>query len=231
MQVTLCVEDLFVVLSVPGVQGLVQAVQPVTKSVSYLTYGLISKTQHLPVRGGGEVGHSVSWYGTRNKCGNGMAEENICFLDKVPDKVPNTYLRRLIAVNKITPDLDMGAEEYRSVWRDVLDQRYQANHLRIVNLHSQRQYLGNNNTRPSQHKEIDKTYNNDISTALFRPTQRPTVGKPVTLRIVGNPVNDGRLFCVRDMLVLTSNALQDIMDILGNTENSPSRLGDWRTRY
>lgn len=150
MQVTLCIEDLFVVLSVPGVQGLIQAIQPVTKSASYLTYCFISKTQHLPVRRGGEVGHSVSWHGTRNKCGNGMAEENICFLDKIPDKVPNTHLCRLIAVNKITPDLDMGAEEYRSVWRDVLDQRYQANHLRVVNLHSQRQCLGNNNTRQSR---------------------------------------------------------------------------------
>lgn len=43
-----------------------------------------------------------------------MAEENICLSDKIPDEVPNTHLCRLIAVKKITPDLDMGAEEYRS---------------------------------------------------------------------------------------------------------------------
>lgn len=70
------------------------------------------------------------------------------------------------------------------------------------------------------------TYNDDIRTAILRGTQRSTLGQPVSLGIVLNPVGDSSLLRVRNALVRVTDTLENVVLILRDSENARSWLGD-----
>ena len=67
-------------------------------------------------------------------------------------------------------------------------------------------------------------YNHNVSTTLFRGAQGATLGEPVSVGILGNPVNNGLLLFGRNSLVGVADSLEDVVDVLGDTENTRSRL-------
>ena len=71
------------------------------------------------------------------------------------------------------------------------------------------------------------TYNDNISTTLAGGTERATLRKPVAMGVIGDPVDDGLLLLGRDALIRMTNALEDVVNVLGNPEDTRSRLGDW----
>jgi hypothetical protein len=70
------------------------------------------------------------------------------------------------------------------------------------------------------------TYNDDIGTTLLRGTERTTLREPVSLGIVLNPVGDSSLLRVRNALVRVTDALENVVLILRDSENARSWLGD-----
>lgn len=63
-----------------------------------------------------------------------MADEHICMLDIVPEKLPHILLRRSSLGDEITSYLDMRSVQYGSVGGHLLYERYKTRHLRVVNL-------------------------------------------------------------------------------------------------
>jgi hypothetical protein len=68
------------------------------------------------------------------------------------------------------------------------------------------------------------TYHDNISTTLLRWPQWTALGEPVTLGILGDPVNDSSLLLRRDALIRVADTLQDIVGILGDAEHTRTWL-------
>jgi hypothetical protein len=69
------------------------------------------------------------------------------------------------------------------------------------------------------------THNHNIGTTFLGRTQGAALGKPVSARIVSDPVNDGLLLLGRDALVRMADALENVVDVLCDTEHARPRLG------
>lgn len=69
------------------------------------------------------------------------------------------------------------------------------------------------------------THNNDIGTTLAGGSERTALRKPVAVGVIGDPINDGFLFVGGNALVGVANSLEDVVDVLGDTENARPRLG------
>lgn len=63
-----------------------------------------------------------------------------------------------------------------------------------------------------------------MGTALLDGTKRTALREPVPLRIIGDPVDDGRFLLCRDTLIWVADALQNVVHILGDAENTGPRL-------
>jgi hypothetical protein len=70
------------------------------------------------------------------------------------------------------------------------------------------------------------SYKDDVGTTLLRGAERATLGEPVSVGIVLNPVGDGGLLRVRDSLVGVADTLKDVVLVLGDSENTRSGLGN-----
>lgn len=95
----------------------------------------------------------------RNELWDRMADENVCFFNVTPYKVPDVSLWCTTLGNEITPQLDMRAEEDWSLFGTFLDHWNEANHLRIVNLQQ---------LVPIQPRAKNLAYNDDVGATLFR---------------------------------------------------------------
>lgn len=71
------------------------------------------------------------------------------------------------------------------------------------------------------------THNHNVGTAFLRSAQRAVLGEPVSVGIFGDPVNDGLLLLGRNALVRVADTLEDVVDILGDTEHARPRLGHY----
>lgn len=61
-----------------------------------------------------------------------MADKEICVLDVVPKVLPDLFLRGTFDVDQITADLNVRAVDDREIRSDLLDQRDEAGHLRVI---------------------------------------------------------------------------------------------------
>ena len=48
------------------------------------------------------------------------------------------------------------------------------------------------------------------------------------MRILSDPIDDGLLLVGADTLVGVAHALEDVVDVLGDSEDAGPWLGDWR---
>lgn len=72
---------------------------------------------------------------------------------------------------------------------------------------------------------LGKSHHDNVGSALFGGSQRTSLGKPVTVGIVRDPVDNGLLLLSRDALIGVADALEDVVDILGHPEDAGSWLG------
>ena len=72
------------------------------------------------------------------------------------------------------------------------------------------------------------THHDDVGTTLLGGTQGTTFGEPVAVRIIGNPVDDSGLFLLGDALIRVADTLENVVDVLGDTEDTRTRLRDWK---
>lgn len=70
------------------------------------------------------------------------------------------------------------------------------------------------------------SYEDDVGTTLLRGAEGTTLGEPVSFGVVLNPVGDGGLLGVRDSLVRVANTLENVVLVLGDSENTRSGLGN-----
>lgn len=187
-----------VVASVPLVHGLVETVDPVGSS--------------------GEVDDLLLRDVVGNKLGDGVADEHVRLPDVAPEVVPDVVLGRALNGNEVTSHLDVRSVEDGAVGGDLLDQGDETGHLRIIDLfHCQLQSLFSLQSCP---------YKDDVGTTLLRGAERTTLGEPVSVGVVLNPVGDGGLLRVRDSLVGVADTLEDVVLVLGDSENTRSGLGN-----
>lgn len=66
-----------------------------------------------------------------------------------------------------------------------------------------------------------------MSAALLYWAKWAAISEPISVSILGNPINDGFLFLGSDTLVRRADTLEDIVDILGDSEDSRKRLGNY----
>lgn len=72
------------------------------------------------------------------------------------------------------------------------------------------------------------TYNDDVGTTLLRGSQGTALGEPVSLGVILDPIGDGSLLLRGDALVGVADALEDVVDVLGDSEDTRTGLGDYR---
>jgi hypothetical protein len=63
-----------------------------------------------------------------------MADENIGMPDIVPEIVPYVFLWSARSIYQVFAYLDMASKNDRTIWRDCLDQWYEARHLWVIDL-------------------------------------------------------------------------------------------------
>jgi hypothetical protein len=112
--VALHVVDVAIVASIPTVQGLVQAVKPIS--------------------GGREVNNLLTGHIMGNEGWDGVADEHIGQLDVVPEIEPDVALRRSIDGSEVVSDLNVRAVEHRAIRGKLLDEGDKSGHLRIIDL-------------------------------------------------------------------------------------------------
>lgn len=66
--------------------------------------------------------------------GNRVADEHVTSLDVAPEEFPDIGLGRPLLGNKVAPNLDVGSVQNRAVRSDLLDQRNETGHLRVIDL-------------------------------------------------------------------------------------------------
>jgi len=108
------VVDVGIVTSIPLVEVLVQAIEP--------------------IGGGREIGNLLLGHGVWDKLGDRVADEHVGALDGVPEEVPDVGLGRALGGSKITSDLNVRSVEDGAVRGKRLDEGNEARHLRIINL-------------------------------------------------------------------------------------------------
>lgn len=104
-----------IVAGIPTVQGLVQAIKPISC--------------------GREVDNLLTRDGVGDENGNRVADKHITTLDVVPQEVPDIGLGRASLCNKVAADLDMRPVQYRAIRCSLLDQGDKARHLWVVDLY------------------------------------------------------------------------------------------------
>ena len=85
-----------------------------------------------PIGGGTEKGQGLNGDTIRNEVADRMTDEEIRVLDVIPEVVPDFLLRRILLMNEVATDLDVGTVDDGEVWAGLLDQRDQAWHLGII---------------------------------------------------------------------------------------------------
>lgn len=195
--------DVAVVAGIPVVQGLIETVKP--------------------VRRGRVVGDLLPRNCMRDEDRNWVADEHVGQLDVAPEEVPDVSLGRVRLGHKITADLDMRSVQNRPVRGQLLDQGNQARHLWVINLAlvSIHKYRSLVIAAP-----CSVTYDNNIGTAFRSRPKRAALRKPVTLGILGDPVKNGLLLLGGNALIRVADSLQDIVDVLGDSEDTRPRFGD-----
>jgi hypothetical protein len=143
-------------------------------------------------------------------------------LDVTPKEVPDVGLGRSSLRDQVAADLNVRSVQNWTVRCDFLDQGDQARHLGIINLRTSG--LASLYRCSGKTVQVISTYDHNIGTPLFWWAKRPTLGEPVTVGILGNPINDGLLLLRRHALVGVADALKDVVDILRNPENTRPRL-------
>jgi hypothetical protein len=154
-----------------------------------------------PVGGGREINDLLLGNGMRNKLGNWMTDEHVGLFDVTPEIVPDVILGRSVNGNEVTSDLDVRSVEDRAIRGEPLDHRDKPRHLGIIN-------------------------ENDVGTALLWGPEWAALREPVSLSIVFNPVGDGALLCIRDALVGVTDTLENVVLVLGDSENARSWFGN-----
>lgn len=69
-------------------------------------------------------------------------------------------------------------------------------------------------------------YDDNVGTTLLRGPERTFFGKPVTMGVISDPIEDCLLFVGSDALVGVANPLENIVNILGDPEDTRTRLGN-----
>ena len=199
LRVTGNVVNMAIVTGIPLVEVLVQAIQPIGR--------------------GREVNNLLPGNIMRDENWDRMADEHVTSLDVTPKEVPDVGLGRSSLRDQVAADLNVRSVQNWTVRCDFLDQGDQAWHLGIINLRI-------SELAPLYRcsGKVISTYDHNIRTPLFWWAKRPPLGEPITVRILGNPINDGLLLLRRHALVGVADALKDVVDILRNPENTRPRL-------
>lgn len=71
------------------------------------------------------------------------------------------------------------------------------------------------------------TYHDDVGATLLRGSKGSTFGEPVAIGIVLDPLGDDGHLLLGEALVGIRDSLQDVVHVLGASENSRSRLRDF----
>lgn len=67
---------------------------------------------------------------------------------------------------------------------------------------------------------------NNMGTAFLGRPERATFRQPIPVGILSNPIDDGLLLLRGDALVGMAYTLEDVVDVLGDSEDSRSRFGN-----
>lgn len=73
---------------------------------------------------------------------------------------------------------------------------------------------------------MNTTHKDNISAAFRHRSERTTLGEPVSVGILRDPVKDSLLLIGRDALIRVADSLQDVVDILGDSEDTRAGLGN-----
>lgn len=109
---TLLVVNVTVVPQIPCIHVLVQAIKPVGRCR--------------------QIGYSRTWDITWDEGWDWVTDEHIGLFDVLPEELPNVCLRSAFHYRKVCSDLDVTAIEDRAMGSDVLDERDETRHLRII---------------------------------------------------------------------------------------------------